>query len=156
MKGTTPTEIGSQEFEEFLSGLNDDEIMTAYMDAKERKSKAKAAADRAETVMLHIKKELLQRLNDRGSDGFKVAGVARVSVVEQFHASIGDSDRFFKWMLSQADVARGEGKDPLEALAYIQRRVTVDAIRSYMAEHDGMAPPAINTSTTREVRVTAI
>lgn len=149
---TTKTELTPEE----LSALDDATLLAAYIQARDRKEAAKAAASRAEAVMLTLKSAINARLNERGSDGFKVDGVARVTRITQTRASMSAGEPFFQWMLEQIETRKAMEQDPLEVFAFIQRRVTVDAVKSYMADNNGLPPPGVDVSVVNDVRVTPI
>ena len=123
--------------------LTDDELARSYMTCREREEKAKAAADRAVGIMKEIKAAMLARMNERGSTGFKIDGVATVSRVLRNTYACADWTQFLSFVLAEANGRAKLGHDPLDAFAFLHRRVATKAVDDWIAANtisNGLPP----------------
>ena len=133
--------------------LTDAELAASYMTCRTRKEQAKEAMDRAAGLMDDIKAAMLARMNERGSTGFKVEGVATVTRVPSMAVKCDDWEQFLSFVLHEAIGNAKLGRNPLEAFAFLHRRVSIGAVQDWMDAHNSLPPVGISAKPEYEVSV---
>lgn len=136
--------------------LTDEELARSYMTCRDRKEKADAAADRADGIMKQIKAAMLARMNARGSTGFKIDGVATVSRTLRSSYACEDWTQFLSFILMEANGRAKLGRDPLDAFAFLHRRVATKAVDDWIAANtisNGLPPVGLKAHQEFDVTV---
>ncbi|MGF6599773.1 hypothetical protein P3T23_004507 [Paraburkholderia sp. GAS448] len=123
----------------------DDELVRAHLMCGRRDDELKEQLRRLKAVEEGIEREMLARMNRRQQDGFRT-GAATVSrtKVNTISCAAEGWPKFYRWLLAEAVRLEKARADPTQVFAYLHRRVTKEAVESYMAANDGRVPPAIN------------
>jgi hypothetical protein len=118
------------------------ELITAYIKYRDyTAAKQKALDDELKPyadAMATISTAMLDHLNMSGADSIKTdAGTAYVSELDSM--KVGDRDALGAFILETGE------------LQLLSMAVAKDAVRDYMAEHQGQLPPGVEKSSIRKV-----
>lgn len=132
-----------------------EELAKAYIKSREVKAELNKRIDKLEEMQKAIQAAMLHHMNETGTTGFKVPGVASVSITSKQVFACADWVTFRNWAITQIDHARKTGGDPTEIFSFLQSRLSSTAIKDYMEVNDGVVPPAVNVLTEQTVSVRA-
>jgi hypothetical protein len=140
-----------------LTVFKDDALVSAFIavrDKREAASKKFKARDVQYSENLDkLRNEILRRQDERGIDSIKITGVGTAFKSTSMVASCGDWDMFYGWCVEDIVKRIQEGRDPKEVFGFFQKRLTLEQVKSYMKDHEGAVPPAVNTVTEYSVSI---
>jgi hypothetical protein len=147
MSGTTTEDIAA-----LISAATDHELVESFVTMKtevediETKHKEKVATRKER--MLQIQAELLARLNDRGSDGITIKGLASVYRKLTTKPQVNDWGVMHAWAQARVDA----GTPVAEIMEMMQRRVNLSTIQDIIAT-TGAPVPGISLQQIYEVAI---
>jgi hypothetical protein len=122
-----------------------DEIITAYHIVKTAlEAEAKVWDEREAFLKSKLKRmesALIAKAHAEGTTGFKTP-MGTAYIRNSLKANIADFGVFSEWVLAN------------RAIHFMQKRVSIDSVKSYMEEHDGRIPPGISTFTEEGMTIT--
>lgn len=122
-----------------------DEIITAYhtvkavLDAESKKWDEREAF--LKSKLKRMESALIAKAHAEGTTGFKTP-MGTAYIRNSLKANIADFETFADWVLAN------------KAIHFMQKRVSIDSIKSYMEENEGRIPPGISTFTEEGMTIT--
>jgi hypothetical protein len=118
------------EIEAMITAASDNDLVTAFVNMKTEveaiEAKHKEKIEGRKDRMLRLQAELFARMNDRGIDSVKVAGVGTAFRKKEIKAQVNDWNLFHSW--AQARV--NSGTPVAEVMELMQRRINVSVVQT--------------------------
>ena len=130
-----------------LRETDDATLVRHHLDMKKLRDEAKRSWERfekpAKARAERVEAEMLRRMNDRNLDAFSVKGLARVErrQTPRFNVSAADFPDFWEYVKSN------------DRSDMVSKRPLSDAVKQYIEENGGKAPPGVKQTIVQEVRV---
>lgn len=124
-----------------------DQLVRVFIKLRNARSAATAEYKRKDADLkekqVRVEMELLRRATEQGVEGFRTAEGTTYKG-EEMQVSIADDDTWYAFL---------QGVD--DPFAFYERRILVNQIKAYQADHEGAIPPGLRVFRENRMRVRA-